>query len=485
MTEPPATVNSGAAYTVQWNNYGLQGEIPNAKLEFYDGTVWNNIDYKTTNTWIVSNSGSYGWTVPVDVRSVACKFRVSDPNNATATDDTNPFEIRPLISVSAPAGTAKWVIGTQTGNNIVWSITGPVPTVKIEYSKDNGSNYTYVISPSVAGNSSPFEWNIPADKDLVTDHTVGLEQRARVRVMDTSLSSVYGLSSGLFMVKGSITVTNPNASSPALKVGVAQNIEWTTPCTGACTMGNVKVQFSRTGGAPWTDVATVGFDSSPYTLWTPPIDSITNNAKEAKMRVEQVINGEVVDDSDAFEIEGIIRLDSPDIDAPTWFVGDPRQIKWTPTGTFGYVKIEYSSNGFTNESATVVEAPTYANSANNVQAAYDWTVPNLIGSNFKVRISDVNDANVVDVSSSPFVIKGKVVVSEPNGGETWYVNDTNRKIKWQATGPIPTVRIEYSKNNGGLWTEIVPDAAAGAGAGEYPWPSVADAISDHCLVRVS
>src|SRR3989344_9539020 len=287
------------------------------------------------------------------------------------------------------------------------------------------------------------------------------------------------------MVKGSITVTNPNNSSPALKVGVAQDIEWTTTATGAADMGNVKIQFSKTGSAPWTDIATVAFDSSPYTLWAPPIDSITNDGKDAKMKVIEVINSEVVDDSDGFEIEGVIRIDSPDIDAPTWFVGDPQQIKWTPTGTFGYVKIEYSSNGFTNESATVVEAPNYANSAHNVQGAYDWTIPNLICSNFKVRISDVNDANVVDVSASPFVIKGKVGMSEPNGGETWYVGDTNRKIKWQATGPVPTVRIEYSKNNGGQWTEIIADAPAGAGAGGKTWPSVADAISDQCLIRVS
>jgi len=322
MTEPPATLNSGAAYTVLWNNFGLQGEIPNAKLEFFDGTAWHNIDYKTTDTGIVSNSGSYSWTVPTDVRSVACQFRVSDPNNGTAADATNTFEIRPVIGVSAPVSTAKWLIGTQTGNNIVWTITGPVPTVKIEYSKDNGSNYTYVISSSIGGGTSPFEWNIPVDQDIITDHTAGLEQKARIRVMDTSLSTVYGLSS-LFMVKGSVTVTNPNNSSPALKVLTAQDIEWTTPCTGACTMGNVKVQFSKTGGAPWTDIATVGFDATPYTFWSPPIDAITNNAKDAKIRIEQVVNPEVFDDSDGFEIEGVIRIDSPDIDAPTWFVGDP------------------------------------------------------------------------------------------------------------------------------------------------------------------
>src|SRR3989338_8185766 len=219
MTEPPATLNSGAAYTVLWNNYSLQGEIPNAKLEFFDGTTWHNIDYKTTDTGIVSNSGSYGWTVPTDVRSVACKFRVSDPNNGTATDDTNTFEIRPLISVTAPTSAAKWLIGTQTGNTVGFNVTGPVTNVIIDYSKDNGTRYTYNIDPSyvvnnLSGtNSYSLEWNIPATQDIITDHTVGLEQKAKIRVMDASLSAVYG-SSGLFMVKGSITVTNPRNASP-------------------------------------------------------------------------------------------------------------------------------------------------------------------------------------------------------------------------------------------------------------------------------
>ena len=85
----------------------------------------------------------------------------------------------------------------------------------------------------------------------------------------------------------------------------------------------------------------------------------------------------------------------------------------------------------------------------------------------------------------PVRLLSKVLWSPNQRWGNSYVGDTTRKIRWQATGPVPTVRIEYSKNNGGLWTEIIADAAAGAGAGEYTWLSVADAISDQCLMRVS
>ena len=128
-------------------------------------------------------------------------------------------------------------------------------------------------------------------------------------------------------------------------------------------MGNVKVQFPRQARAP-TDIATAAFNTSPYTLWTPPIDRsrITSKTQDP---IEQVINSEVVDDSDGFEIEGSIRIDSPDIDAPTRFVGDPSR----SNGRRRALSVMSRSNipvTFTNESATVVEAPTYANSAHNV-----------------------------------------------------------------------------------------------------------------------
>ncbi|HNW39411.1 MAG TPA: hypothetical protein PKI44_03175 [Candidatus Omnitrophota bacterium] len=389
-----------------------------------------------------------------------------------------------MLSFIAPTSTDKWVIGTKTGNNIVWSITGVVPLVRIEYSKDNGSTYTYPIASSVAGNSSPYEWDIPVNQDIITDHTVGSEQKARIKVTDTSLGAVYGISQ-LFMVKGSITVTEPSSTTAALKVVEAHNIAWTTPCTGAANMGNVKIQFRKISTDAWTDVATVAFNSSPYASWAPPIDGITGDAKSAQIRITQLSNTEVYDDSDAFEIEGKIALIQPNIEGIVWAVGEPKDIIWTPQGTFSYVKIDYSTNGFSDETQTIVEAASYPNSAHGVNGVYAWTVPDVIGDNVKVRVTATNDSGVKAISVYPFEIKGALTLTQPNGGETWYVGETTRKIMWSANGSIPTVKLEYSKNSGGAWNEIIASTPAGKGAGEYAWPSVVDAISNLCLVRVS
>lgn len=475
---PSAPLKSGTSYEILWDNLGLHLQIPQARLEFYDGATWHNIDYKSTNTGIVDNSaGTYNWTVPDDVRNLGCMFRISDPDNPEAVDTSGTFAILPYLEVTAPLSSAKWTIGTQTGNWITWDHTGVDYTVKIEYSKDNGSTYTYtLLTGGTLASAGAFEWDIPTGEDILS------ASEAKIKVSDASFPTLSDTSAS-FMVKGTITVDRPNTddSLPVLDIF---NIEWSTNCTGEANMGDVKLEFRAKDTESYTIIDTVAFNSSPYTLWAPTIDSIRGSTKEAQIKITDVDNSEVYDESDKFNIKGKIALNSPDLDAPTWFVESIEQIKWTPTGTFSYVKIEYSTDGGTTWEVPPIAA-TYANSASGVQGTYDWTIPDKIGSNLKVRVSDANNSNVAAVSQVPFTIKANLTVTEPNGGETWYVGDTDRKIKWNSTGSIETVRIEYSKNNGGQWTEIVPDAPAGLGAGEYQWPSVADAISDLCLIRVS
>ena len=40
-------------------------------------------------------------------------------------------------------------------------------------------------------------------------------------------------------------------------------------------------------------------------------------------------------------------------------------------------------------------------------------------------------------------------MTQPNGNEVWYYNDTNRQIKWNAVGTVNPVKLEYSTDNGG------------------------------------
>ena len=75
--------------------------------------------------------------------------------------------------------------------------------------------------------------------------------------------------------------------------------------------------------------------------------------------------------------------------------------------------------------------------------SYSWTIPDAIGTQAKVKITDLGDATVIDESNANFTIKGSVVVTAPNGGETWIVG-ANQNITWTRTGSFINVKLEYS-----------------------------------------
>ena len=448
LVEPPATLTSGQAYTITWENYDLLLEIPNAKLEYYTGTAWRNIDYvseASPGTGIVSNTESYSWTVPTDVRSTTCKFKISDPNNSNAFDETSLFEVRPVLSVTNPTSATKWAIGT-TANNINFDITGPVTNVKIEYSKNNGTDYTYIINPSYiinnasGTNSYTYAWTIPVDQDIITTHVLGSEQKAKIRVLDTSLAAIYG-SSGLFMMKAAITVTSPNAASPALKVGDIFNIEWTTPCTGFADMGNVKIEFRKSDAVSWSTIATVGFNTSPYSLWAPPNDSFTANVKTAKVKITDDDNTEVTHTSDAFEIEGKIELLAPNTSGILWQVNSTPQVQWRPTGDYSFVEIHYSKDNFATHEAFL---KSVANVASGTIGTTTVTVPDDISKTVRVRVRDKDDPDVKAISGYDLNIVGSLDVTSPEqAGIVWNVGSTGKVISWTSIGTITNVKIEY------------------------------------------
>ncbi len=63
----------------------------------------------------------------------------------------------PEIALNSPNGGEVWE-GYST-HNITWSILGTVGNVKIEYSTNNGSNWTNIVSSTI--NDGSYPWNVP------------------------------------------------------------------------------------------------------------------------------------------------------------------------------------------------------------------------------------------------------------------------------------------------------------------------------------
>src|SRR5439155_1297056 len=181
----------------------------------------------TVITASTPNTGTYNWIIP-DAISATVKVRVSDPADAEANDvsDAN-FKIHGGLIVVAPNGGETWTVGSTQA--IAWTSSGTIPSVKLEYSKDNFATVTLIAA--AAANTGSFTWTVP-DNAATT---------VRVRVTNTADATVLDDSNATFTIRGGFILSAPNGGEEWV-VGSTRQIAWTT--TGS-SIANVKLEYSK------------------------------------------------------------------------------------------------------------------------------------------------------------------------------------------------------------------------------------------------
>ncbi|MBI5216968.1 MAG: choice-of-anchor B family protein [Ignavibacteriae bacterium] len=113
---------------------------------------------------------------------------------------------------------------------------------------------------------------------------------------------------------------------------------------------------------------------------------------------------------------------------------------------------------------------------------YTWNVPNTPTTQGRIRVRDVSDTTLLDLSSSSFTIfvSVNVTVLVPNGGEIWE-SESMHQISWSYEN-VSNVTIEYSLDAGGTWTTIIADTSASTGTIDWQLPNVPD--TTEALVRI-
>ncbi len=155
-----------------------------------------------------------------------------------------------------------------------------------------------------------------------------------------------------------------------------------------------------------------------------------------------------------------------------WCVGSTENIIWNSTAVSN-VKLEYSTNNG-------VEWITIVSSVAASPATYSWTVPNTPSSQCKVKISDVDNSSLSDVSDNVFTIYSpSVTITSPNGGEVWKPG-SNQFIAWTSQN-VAKIEIEYSTDNGSSWVNIIYSISASLN--NYSW-EVPNTPSANCVVRI-
>jgi uncharacterized repeat protein (TIGR01451 family) len=161
-----------------------------------------------------------GWFRNIQMRNVA-RLRAEGVTDTINMDDSLSFDqerfqfnvyvtdagapLAPSLTLQAPNGGENWTIGTQ--EQIVWSSTGQVGNVRLEYSTD-GFTTTHTIADS-AENDGAYTWTIPNDPST----------SVLVRVSSTLSDTISDTSDAVF------TIAGPHAFEDSFKAVSRRNLE--------------------------------------------------------------------------------------------------------------------------------------------------------------------------------------------------------------------------------------------------------------------
>ncbi|MCP4650263.1 MAG: apolipoprotein A1/A4/E family protein, partial [PVC group bacterium] len=439
---------------------------------------YSNNSEDATPIWIeitpaggVANTGSYPWNpVPrelTDIETTTHRIKITqfDPpneDNVFNIGEGGTFPILGTLEVTTPStGSESWNIGTAY--DIKFKKQGDLQSADVYYSYDGTApNYVKInvtpvdISDATGvkdgGDNYTFSWT----PEETTTLTTGFSGKIKVKaVTPGTQTSVEDEQSNSIEVKGALTLLTPSLTNISMAVGNNYLITWSK----FGLINNVELHYSTDGGIigggsyPGGQlIASVPSQPSSF-LW-PVDDTIGDNVR---VRVRDTNNSNVWDESDnAFTIIGKIKVDKPDLIEPDWIVGQPVEIRWTPTGTFPLVMIEGSTDGFATENNNFPITTVFAG-ATGAQQLYNYpSVGDQISDQVKIRVSDSRPAyaalGATDVSDNEFNIKGRVQVTQPVLDQELNI-DTAATLEWQTWGSINFVKVQYS-TDGLAWSDI-------------------------------
>lgn len=441
------TLAIGSYQTITWASIGIN-EL--------------NIEYSSNNgasfTLVASNvsvfTNSYSWQVSGPATSNGL-IRLKESSTGVITDvSAATFTVvNPSIQITYP--TTGLIFNPLQQINITWSGLIVSNNVTLFFSDDNGANYDTIVANTP--NFYNYDWIIPS----VSSTT------CKIKIIDAGSPTVQNISATFTIeaLPSSGTILTPNGGENLFSTS-NYNITWNVIGTNI-----VDLDYSTDGGANWLSIVQ-NLPASPGTYnWVVP----SANSSNAKVRLKNAINGNVLDQSNnVFNIiqpTPTLYLSSP-FGYENWAAGSTQSIQWLYT-YISSVKIEYSTNG--GSSFTLISANIAAS-----DLSYNWVVPAGVSANCIIRITD-NNSSTSSQNQNPFsIVNPSVTVQTPNGGEVFNSN-VDTLITWNGNFVSNLVKIEYSTNNGTAWNLVANNIP---NTNYYQW-LVPNTPSTNCKVRVS
>jgi len=475
------------SYKITWQSKGITAV--KISLSTDNGSTWGLI-----NANYPADSGYVNWRPTSVMQSNQCKMKIADVSADTIVSISSGvfiITVPQVIALTQPLGGEIAYAGQAY--DIKWT-SSQVSNVKLEYTTNNGVDWA-IIASSVPSNGF-YSWNpVPAT----------ISNNCKIRISDALDGFPSETSNNVFSIQKppTLKLISPNGGEQ-LQAGTSTTITWSSQSASPATapaaraqknsevvekatasetnsiesvnsgpVTNVKLEYTTNDGASWNIIKASTPNNGSY-IW----DTIPAvNSSLCKVKVSDVNGGipfAVSEKTFTIFTQAIklIKVVSPN-GAESWQAGTTQNITWTSTGITS-VKIEYTTNNGVEWKSITAGTPS--------NGLYVWNaVPATPSTNCKIRITDVADVSVNDLSDAVFSIlpEPAIVVITPNGGEVFQAGSV-KQITWSSVS-IANVKIEYTVNGGADWKLIVADTIS---SGVYNW-TVPNENTTQAKVRIS
>jgi hypothetical protein len=478
---------AGTGQYIEWTSYS----IANLKFQYTanNGTSWTDIGI------FPAADGYCNWVSPATVNSQT-RIRAFNIENSIDRDSSGLLSITALdtgtpdkfkggsgdgfslnstlpdtIALTSPNGSENlYPASTYT---ISWTYND-VDNIKIEYSTNNGSSWTQLVTDIPASQLS-YVWTIPNTPS----------SQCLVKVSSTT-RSISDVSNAVFtIIAPTVTLLYPNGGE-SFGASTGQYIEW-----NYSSISTVKLEYSTNNGTSWSTIGT-----SPavdkYANWIPPamvgtqyLIRVSDNS-DANVNDVSDVNFSIVSlpsentnkfkggSNDGYSISNsladTLKVTSPN-GGEQWAAASIKTITWTYNDVDN-ISLEYSLDDGQTWTTIVANIPAS-------QLSYSWTLPTTPSYTCRVRIKDIT-RNISDQNDNVFIIPTSYVqITYPNGGESFGAG-TGQYIEWDYAD-IGTLKLEYSTNNGSTWNVIGTSPAAD----KYANWVVPATVSTQLLIRAT
>jgi hypothetical protein len=376
------SMSPGSIQEISWTSSNLTGDI---RLELLKGqtvlgTIADNLNITySPYLWTAGNYLDGAGAPKTAANASDYRIKLSTMDNANSDTSDAYFALaNPSFSLTAPNGGESWVTGSS--HNITWTSTGTITDVRIEYSSNNGADWTNVVASTP--NDGSHSWTIPS----------AISSQCLVRVSDAANASVSDASNAVFSIISSLvpalTITAP-ASGALWQRGMTYAITWLKQGT---QNANVKIYLYK-GISTLVKTITITTPNDGAYNWLVPSSLPVGSTYFIRV---MTIDNLIRDDSDKFSIiVPTIRVTAP-TSGTVWTKGSTRTIAWIKTGSQNAnVKIQLLKG-------TIVVSTLALTTSND--ESFNWRIPATQPSSTKYKIRIITVDGLVRGTSGLFTI---------------------------------------------------------------------------------